>query len=113
IGTALQAILVVVVYGNWITRPMTLDHVHPAWFVLMVGIVVGVPTGVALGHSEIAWGCVALGCVSAALLYPIILYRLFFHEPLPPAMRPTLFVLIAPPALIFIAYFNLVAHRLD
>jgi tellurite resistance protein len=113
IGTALQAILVVLVFGNWIARPMSLDHVHPGWFILMVGIVVGVPVGVALGHVDISWACLALGCLSAVLLYPLILFRLFFHDPLPPPLRPTLFVLIAPPALIFLAYINLIGGALD
>jgi tellurite resistance protein len=113
VGTALQATLVVLVFGNWIARPMTLDHVHPGWFILMVGIEVGVPVGAALGHVDISWGALALGCLSALVLYPLILYRLFFHDPLPPPLRPTLFILIAPPALIFLAYLNLAGGTLD
>jgi tellurite resistance protein len=113
VGTALQAILVVLVFGNWIARPMSLDHVHPGWFILMVGIVVGVPVGVALGHIDISWACLALGCLSAVVLYPLILFRLFFHDPLPPPLRPTLFILIAPPALIFLAYISLIGGTLD
>jgi tellurite resistance protein len=46
-------------------------------------------------------------------LYPIILFRLFFHTPLPPSLRPTLFILIAPPALIFSAYYSLNGGQLD
>jgi tellurite resistance protein len=113
VGTALQAILVVGVFGNWIARPMTLDHVHPGWFILMVGIVVGAPVGVALGHIDVSWACLSLGCLSAAVLYPLILFRLFFHEPLPPALRPTLFILIAPPPLIFLAELNLMHGAFD
>jgi tellurite resistance protein len=103
----------VLVFGNWIARPMSLDHVHPGWFILMVGIVVGVPVGVALGHIDISWACLALGCLSAVVLYPLILFRLFFHDPLPPPLRPTLFILIAPPALIFLAYISLIGGTLD
>lgn len=113
VGAALQAILILVVFRNWIVHPMQLDHVHPGWFILMVGIVVGVPVGVALGHVELSWACLALGTLAAVILYPIILARLFFHAPLPPALRPTLFVLIAPPALIFSAYYSLNGGALD
>ena len=113
VGAALQATLIVAVFRNWIAQPMQLDHVHPGWFILMVGIVVGVPTGVALGHNELSWACLALGTLSAVMLYPIVLFRLFFHAPLPPTLRPTLFVLIAPPALIFSAYVSLDGGVLD
>jgi len=113
VGAALQATLIVAVFRNWIAHPMQVDHIHPGWFILMVGIVVGVPPGVALGHRELSWACFALGTLSAVMLYPLVLFRLFFHAPLPPALRPTLFILIAPPALIFSAYFALDGGALD
>lgn len=113
LGAALQAFLIVVVFRNWIVHPMQFDHIHPGWFVLMVGIVVGVPVGVALDHVELSWACLALGTLAALMLYPIILFRLFFHAPLPPVLRPTLFILIAPPALIFSAYYSLNGGTLD
>jgi hypothetical protein len=113
IGVALQAVLILVVFRNWIVHPMQFDHIHPGWFILMVGIVVGVPPGVALEHHELSWACLAVGILAAVTLYPIILFRLFFHAPLPPALRPTLFILIAPPALIFSAYYSLNGGQLD
>ena len=96
VGVALQAVLILVVFRNWIVHPMQFDHIHPGWFILMVGIVVGVPAGVALEHYELSWACLAAGTLAAVTLYPIILFRLFFHTPLPPSLRPTLFILIAP-----------------
>jgi tellurite resistance protein len=106
-------VLILVVFRNWIVHPMQFDHIHPGWFILMVGIVVGVPPGVALGHHELSWACLAAGILAAVTLYPIILFRLFFYAPLPPALRPILFILIAPPALIFSAYVSLNRGQLD
>lgn len=37
----------------------------------------------------------------------VILYRLFFHEPLPQRLTPTLFILLAPPSVGFLAYLAL------
>jgi len=37
----------------------------------------------------------------------ILFYRLLFHNPLPERLLPTLFILIAPPAVGFIAYVKL------
>jgi tellurite resistance protein TehA-like permease len=41
-GAALQAVLILVVFRNWIVHPIQFDHIHPGWFILMVGIVVTV-----------------------------------------------------------------------
>ena len=41
------------------------------------------------------------------VLLTIVLYRLFFHEPLPVRLTPTLFILLAPPSVGFIAYIRL------
>jgi tellurite resistance protein len=60
---------------------MQFDHIHPGWFILMVGIVVGVPAGVVLEHHELSWACLAAGTLAAVTLYPIILFRLLFHAP--------------------------------
>ena len=38
----------------------------------------------------------------------IVLYRLIFHEPLPARLTPTLFILLAPPSVGFIAYTHLI-----
>lgn len=38
------------------------------------------------------------------VLMTIVFYRIFFHEPIPARLLPTLFILLAPPAVGFIAY---------
>src|SRR5258708_3750973 len=53
-GAALQALLILVVFRNWIVHPMQLDHIHPGWFILMGGIVVAVPAAVALDPAGTA-----------------------------------------------------------
>ena len=42
------------------------------------------------------------------VLMTIVLYRLFFHDPLPARLAPTLFILIAPPAVGFLSYVSLI-----
>jgi tellurite resistance protein len=41
------------------------------------------------------------------VLFAIIFYRVLFHNPLPGKLMPTFFILIAPPAVGFIAYMKL------
>jgi len=43
-------------------------------------------------------------------LMTIIFYRVIFHDPLPGKLLPTLFILIAPPAIGFVAYVALVGQ---
>jgi tellurite resistance protein len=43
----------------------------------------------------------------------IVMYRLFFHEPLPERLTPTLFILIAPPAVGFLAWTRLNHGEID
>ena len=41
------------------------------------------------------------------VLFTIIIYRMIFHHPLPDKLLPTLFILIAPPAVGFISWVKL------
>ena len=41
------------------------------------------------------------------VLLTIVMYRLFFHEPLPLRLTPTLFILLAPPSVGCVAWMNL------
>ena len=50
----------------------------------------------------------AVGAVLAVLLYALIFSRLVHREPLAPAMAPSLMILMAPFAVAFLAYTNLV-----
>jgi tellurite resistance protein len=44
------------------------------------------------------------------ILMVIVFNRIFFHQPLPEKLLPTLFIIIAPPAVGFLAYFKLVGE---
>ena len=44
------------------------------------------------------------------MLLTIVLHRIIFYPPLPERLRPTLFILIAPPAVGFISYLRLMEH---
>ena len=50
----------------------------------------------------------SIGLVFWMILFTVVMYRLFFHAPLALRLTPTLFILLAPPSVGFIAYSNLV-----
>lgn len=107
-GAALQLMLTVVVMSSWIHHGhYGIHHLSPAWFIPVVGNIVVPLSGVHLGYYELSWFFFSIGLLFWLVLLTIIMYRLFFHEPLPERMIPTLFILLAPPSVGFLAYTSL------
>lgn len=107
-GTVLQGLLTLSVIGAWIGhRPFTPAQLTPAWFIPAVGNVIVPIAGVPLGHPEIAWLFFSGGLVFWIVLLTLVMNRLMFHDPLPGRMVPTLMILVAPPAVSFIAWLKL------
>lgn len=73
-------------------------ELHPGWIVVMMGGIVLPAGGIALGHAEIAQGVFALAAVAGLL----IAVPLAIAAPLPPRLWPTWFILLAPPALLYL-----------
>ena len=67
----------------------------------------GRPVAVEFGYLEPSWFFFSVGIFFWPILLALILYRLFFHEPLPQRLAPTIFILLAPPAVGFLAYLRL------
>jgi len=108
IGAPLHLGFTLYVMSSWIHHShYQIQHANPAWFIPVVGNVVVPVAGVAVAPVEISWFFFSIGIVFWLALFTIVLNRLFFHEPLPARLTPTLFILIAPPAVGFIAYLKL------
>jgi len=108
IGTLAQGILTLVVIASWIGhRPYQNLHLTPAWFIPAVGNVIVPVAGVGLGYPDISWLFFSGGLIFWIVLLTLVFNRLVFHDPLPGRLVPTLVILIAPPAVGFIAYLRL------
>lgn len=107
-GAALHFAFTLYVMNAWIhhTR-LEVAHVNPAWFIPLVGNILVPIAGVKFYSPEISWFFFSVGLIFWIVLLTIVMYRLFFHAPLPERLMPTLFILIAPPAVGFIAYVSL------
>lgn len=82
-------------------------HVNPAWFIPIVGnILVPIPA-VTFGYGEWGWFFFSIGVVFWPVVLTLIVHRLLFQPALPPRLAPTVFILIPPPAIGFIAYIKL------
>ncbi|NTV39084.1 MAG: C4-dicarboxylate ABC transporter [Demequinaceae bacterium] len=115
VGAVGQLVLTLYVLSAWISRPtFGMQHVTPAWFIPVVGMVVVPLAGVTFGPLEVSWFFFSVGLVFWFALLPMVLTRLFVHEsPVPSQLLPTLAVLIAPPAVAFLSYGRLTGEGLD
>jgi tellurite resistance protein len=108
VGAVLHLGLTLAIFGSWIHHThYDIKHANPAWFIPVVGNIIVPVAGVRLAAPELSWFFFSIGLVFWIVLLTIVLYRLFFHEPLPARLAPTLFILLAPPSVGFIAYTHL------
>ncbi len=114
VGAALHLCFTVIVMSSWIHHTRyDIKHANPAWFIPVVGNVIVPVAGVAFAPIGVSWFFFSIGLVFWIVLLTIVMYRLFFHEPLPERLTPTLFILIAPPAVAFIAWLKLNGGTID
>ncbi len=108
IGTALHLIFTLYVVGVWMHHEhFEIHHMNPAWFIPAVGNVLVPVAGMQLGYSEVSWFFFSIGMLFWIVLMTILFNRVLFHNPIEQRLLPTLFILIAPPAVGFIAYMRL------
>jgi tellurite resistance protein len=107
-GSGLHLAFTLYVVSVWIHHTgIEITHVNPAWFIPVVGNVLVPIAGVRLFPIEFSWFFFSVGLVFWVVLFTIVMYRLFFHALLPERLMPTLFILVAPPAVGSIAWFAL------
>lgn len=108
-GSVLHLALTLYVLSSWIHHTRyEIAHLNPAWFIPVVGNILVPVAGMHHASPEISWFFFSLGLFFWPLLTAIIFYRLILHGSLPDRFMPTLFIFIAPPAVGFISYYNLV-----
>jgi tellurite resistance protein len=97
----------VTIFRRWIVRNVEVRHSGPAWFIPVVGNIVAPLAGAPLGYGEVSWFFLSVGLVFWLVLFAIVLNRIIFHDQLPQKFLPTLFILLAPPAIGMVAYVTL------
>lgn len=108
-GVVTQGVLTLSVLTGWIShRSFEQGHLTPAWFIPVVGNVIVPVAGAPMGYNEISWLFFSGGIVFWIVLLTLVFNRMVFHDPIPARLFPTMVVLIAPPAVAFVAYYNLI-----
>jgi len=114
VGAVSHLIFVLYIISAWMHKGhFQVPHISPAWFIPAVGNVIVPIAGVQLGFIELSWFFFSIGMMFWVILMTIVFYRILFHDPIPVHLLPTLFILIAPPAVGFVAYMKLSGGELD
>jgi len=111
-GTLMHFYMTLYTISFWINKNQEINHSNPAWFIPIVGNVLVPVGGIGLASKSVLMYFFAVGTFFWIILLAIILNRIIFHHQMAQKFMPTLFILIAPPAVAFIAYFKL-THQID
>lgn len=106
-GAGLHFYLTMYTISFWINHNQELDHSNPAWFIPVVGNILAPIGGVGFASQGVLMYFFSCGIFFWIILFAILLNRIIFHHQLAVKFMPTMFILIAPPAVGFIAYFKM------
>lgn len=99
----LVAVACHVAIAVWTVRGLLLAPREPAGLappilIPLVGTILAPVFGPRLGHLELSWMLFGVGALLWAILQPVLFGRLVTGPALPARLRPTLVILLAPPA---------------
>lgn len=106
-GTILHTYFMLHTIRYWVQHNFEIQFINPAWFIPVVGNILVPVAGIEYMPKAFSFIYFAIGFFLWIILFAIFLNRAIFHHQLPQKFIPTLFILIAPPAVGFIAYIRI------
>ena len=99
--------------GRWIFNHQERTNISPAWLFPIVGNAVVPIAGVPLGYADICWLFFSVGGVLWLFVFAALFHRMIFEDFLPPQLMPSLLIVLSPPAILFIALYELKNGEID
>lgn len=88
-------------------RTLEVPQFNAAWIIPIVGNIVVPLAGSYHVDPFINWIFYSIGIAFSIFYFTIFMFRMFFYPTPPAKLRPTLFILLAPPAIGFVSYIKL------
>jgi tellurite resistance protein len=100
--------------GQWMYGPLDIDKMHPGYFLPTVaGGLIGADGAAVLGQQRLSEVMFGFGTISWLMLGSILLGRIYVRPLPPPALLPTLSIMVAPAGVGSLAWFDAHGDRLD
>jgi len=106
-------VLAVLLAGRLFRDPHPYDAANGSWLLGMVSPILAPLAGMQLGYAGTAYFCLSLGFAMWLVLFPVILARMIFGPTVPAGLRPSWFILLVPPMVIFLGYMEVTGSSLD
>jgi tellurite resistance protein len=87
--------------SRWLSGSIELARVNAGWLIVLVGGIVAPGPGLALGLEAPARFAFGVSAAAAPVLMALLFYRAVLGAPLPAPLRPSWFILLVPPSLIY------------
>lgn len=100
-GLALMLVFQVWALYRWLSGGIDLAHVNAGWLIIMLGGIVFPGPGIALGHFEASRFVFGVSVAATPIMMALLFYRAVLGVPLPDALRPSWFILLVPPSLVY------------
>lgn len=108
IGMVFQLILTLSVLSKLIWKHQFQINVFNAtWFIPLVGNIVVPLAGVEHVSMSINWIFFSIGLLFSIIYMTLFIYRVYFHPAFPEPLKPSFFILLAPPGIGFSSYIRL------
>lgn len=103
-GAVLHLLFMLGMVSSWLLRQFDLNMLNPSWFIPAVGnVLIPIPAANA-GYTEVAWFFFSVGIFFWLILMTLCYHRLIFGANLPDSLKPTVAILLAPPAVGYMAW---------
>ena len=86
---------------RFLSGGLSIGEINPGWLIILVGGIVIPGPGVSLGLVEASRFSFGVSATAAPILMALLFYRVIAGPALPEGLRPTWFILLVPPSLIY------------
>jgi tellurite resistance protein len=113
LSTALMFVLSLLLVSRLLTESHPVDNANGSWLIGMVSPIIVPIAGLQLCHHAISHFMLSIGIFMWLVVFTIIMNRTIFGGEVAHGLRPTWFIFLVPPSIIFISYMDMKGGELD